>query len=46
MPQPTVEVFSQPAAPVAAIPTLSEWGMVAMSSLLALFAIGTIRRRG
>ncbi|WP_235491928.1 IPTL-CTERM sorting domain-containing protein [Paracidovorax avenae] len=41
-----------PAAPVAApsavaaIPTLSEWGMVVMSSLLALFAIGTIRRRG
>lgn len=40
-----------PAAPVAApsavaaIPTLSEWGMVVMSSLLALFAIGTIRRR-
>ena len=40
-----------PATPVAApaaptpIPTLSEWGMLLMSSLLALCAVATIRRR-
>ena len=40
-----------PATPVAAraaptpIPTMSEWGMLLMSSLLALCAVATIRRR-
>ena len=32
-----------PAAP-ASIPTLSEWGLLALSSLLALFAVGRVRR--
>lgn len=32
-----------PAAP-ASIPTLSEWGLFALSSLLALFAVGRVRR--
>ena len=28
----------------ASIPTLSEWGLFALSSLLALFAVGRVRR--
>jgi hypothetical protein len=40
--------FAVAAAPVpttpASIPTLSEWGLLALSSLLALFAVGRVRR--
>lgn len=32
-------------APVTAIPTLSEWGMILMASLMAMFAVGRIRRK-
>jgi sugar lactone lactonase YvrE len=40
--------FAVQAAPVvstAAIPTLSEWGVIALSSLLALFGLARMRRR-
>lgn len=36
--------FVSAAAP-ASIPTLSEWGLIAMSSILAMFGIARIRRR-
>jgi hypothetical protein len=42
-----VGVAVAPAAGTSAsIPTLSQWGLIAMSSLLALFAVSLLRRRG
>ena len=35
-----------PAGSAAAIPTLSQWGLVLMAGLLGLFSLGALRRRG
>lgn len=39
----TVSPAAAPAAP-ASIPTLSQWGLLALSSLMGLFALGRVRR--
>ncbi len=50
---PALGVITDPGGPgvadasaVATIPTLSEWGMILLSGLLALFGVGQLRRRG
>ncbi len=40
----TVSAAVTPAGP-ASIPTLSEWGLIGLSSLVGLFALGRVRRR-
>ena len=40
----TVQISPPPAAP-ASIPTLSEWALIGLSSLLAMFGIARVRRR-
>lgn len=41
----TVSIVTPPPAAAASIPTLSEWGMIILSSLMAIGAILTLRRR-
>lgn len=40
----TVSPAAAPAAP-ASIPTLSQWGLLALSSLMGVFALGRVRKR-
>ncbi|EER60540.1 putative outer membrane adhesin like protein [Acidovorax delafieldii 2AN] len=41
----TVTITVTPPLAPASIPTLSEWGLLALSSLMGLFALGRVRRR-
>src|SRR3990167_670469 len=41
----SIEVDLCPGAAPSAIPTLSEWGLIAMSSLVAMFGFAGLRRR-
>ncbi|MDR2334961.1 MAG: IPTL-CTERM sorting domain-containing protein [Burkholderiaceae bacterium] len=44
VPDPKPPVDPQPIAPTP-VPTLGEWGLVALSSLLAMFGLARSRRR-
>jgi len=41
-----VSATAAPASAPASIPTLSEWGLIGLSSLLAMFGLSRMRRRG